>query len=164
MDMSRRAAVLTTLMTPPGAALAVAAPSSSPPVAASPAEWGYADSANGPLAWGSLKNPDGTLAYPDCGCRACAQSPINLPSKAASPADSRVGTLGDVLVPPDKPTVLSVAQKHGTPNFTAVDTVSGGGAVVAGGVTHRFASLHFRTQAEITVDGVAYPMVSQCRQ
>jgi hypothetical protein len=85
---TRRTVLLTTLMTPTAAAFAatsVAAPTSSP----APAEWGYADSANGPLAWGSLKNPDGALAFPDCGCRACAQSPINLPSKAA-PADARV--------------------------------------------------------------------------
>lgn len=159
---SRRAAVLTTLMTTPAAAAlaaASAAVASPPPPTASPAlvEWGYAESSNGPLAWGSLKDSDGRLAYPACGCQSCAQSPIDLSSTAASP---RRGSLGDNLVRPKKPLVLSVEQKHGTPNFTAVDTsdVDACGAVVADGVTYRFVSLHFHTPAENTVDGVAHPM------
>jgi hypothetical protein len=71
-----------------------------------------------------------------------------------------VGTLADNLVKSKRPVVLSVAQKHGVPNFTCADTsdVDACGAVVADGVTYRFASLHFHTPAENTVDGVAYPM------
>lgn len=157
--------MLTTLMTTPAAAAlaaASAAVASPPPPTASPslAEWGYAESSNGPLAWGSLKDSDGRLAYPACGCQSCAQSPIQLSSTAASPAEARVGSLGDTLVRPEKPLVLSVAQKHGTPNFTAVGTSDVGacGALVADGVTYRFVSLHFHTPAENIVDGVAHPM------
>lgn len=165
---SRRTAVLTTLVAPPAmmaATVTVCASSASasaviaaPPTARAspaPAEWGYADSSNGPLAWGSLKNPDGSLAYPACGCAACAQSPVDLTSQPGTP--SREGSLGDAVIPPKKPVTLSVAQKHGTPNFTAVDApdVESRGAVVADGKTYAFASLHFHTPAENTVDGRA---------
>ena len=177
---SRRAAILTTLTAPTAAALTLTSSSSSSHAyayaaaqSAPPAplpEWGYADSSNGPSAWGTLKNPDGSLAFPDCGCRACAQSPINLPSRPTSSSSSsdRVGTLSDHLVRSKRPLTLKVSQKHGTPNYVAVAIAGDGseeekeggafGGVMVDGVFYSFVSLHFHTPAENTIDGVAYPM------
>ena len=123
-------------------------------------EWGYAEAARGPLNWGSLTDADGSLAYPACrSCRACLQSPIDV-TRSPRREDVTSGALRDVVRPPGKPVELAVAQKHGTPNFTAVDgsSLDAAGGIVADGVAYRFASLHFHTPAENTVDGVAYPM------
>ena len=105
----------------PSRALASAA-SPAPP---SPTKWGYADRDVGPLNWGSLRDADGALAYPACGCSACAQSPIDL-SSVVPASNRRVGSLRDVCVPaPTRALALAVARKNGAPNFVAALDQSG---------------------------------------
>ena len=105
----------------PSRALASAA-SPAPP---SPTKWGYADRDVGPLNWGSLRDADGALAYPACGCSACAQSPIDL-SSVVPASNRRVGSLRDVCVPaPTRALALAVARKNGAPNFVAARQQSG---------------------------------------
>jgi carbonic anhydrase len=147
----------------PSRALASAA-SPAPP---SPTKWGYADRDVGPLNWGSLRDADGALAYPACGCSACAQSPIDL-SSVVPASNRRVGSLRDVCVPaPTRALALAVARKNGAPNFVAALDQSGAtegeekasfGALVLDGRAYAFDSLHFHTPAENTIDGVARAM------
>ena len=147
----------------PSRALASAA-SPAPP---SPTKWGYADRDVGPLNWGSLRDADGALAYPACGCSACAQSPIDL-SSVVPASNRRVGSLRDVCVPaPTRALALAVARKNGAPNFVAARQQSGAtegeekasfGALVLDGRAYAFDSLHFHTPAENTIDGVARAM------
>ena len=162
----REVLVLTTSLAAavvPSRALASAA-SPAPP---SPTKWGYADRDVGPLNWGSLRDADGALAYPACGCSACAQSPIDL-SSVVPASNRRVGSLRDVCVPaPTRALALAVARKNGAPNFVAALDQSGAtegeekasfGALVLDGRAYAFDSLHFHTPAENTVDGVARAM------
>lgn len=157
---ARRAATRRVVLTSaPAGLIALAASSSSPARAAVAPDWGYADAANNPLRWGQLRDDAGALAYPECGCAACQQSPIDLPSVAAKQSDARVGALGDFLTPPSGPVTFAVSQKHGAPNYVVTST--GGAsppAVVVDGITHALSSLHFHTPGENTIDGAASSM------
>ena len=127
-----------------------------------PGEWGYADSATGPLRWGDVRDAEGALAFPQCGCAACAQSPIDIVSASAKPSAVLPGSLADVLAPDPASRSLSfdVFQKHGAPNYILREGPGFGnpGALVLDGVPHRLASLHFHTPAENKIDGVTNAM------
>ena len=135
-----------------------------------PGDWGYADSATGPLRWGDVRDADGALAFPQCGCAACAQSPIDIVSASAKPSSGTVlpGSLADVLAPDPKSKSLTfdVFQKHGAPNYVLRSGPGSGpgsdtstrSSLVLDGVPHRLASLHFHTPAENKIDGVTHAM------
>ena len=129
---------------------------------AKPNEWGYADFETGPLRWGEVLDATGARAFPSCGCAACAQSPIDIRSVPSNTSDIHKGTLRDVVVPPNKPIVLAVTQKHGTPNYVLDvgddaeknSSIASSGGLNLDGVYYTFNSLHFHTPAENTIDGV----------
>jgi len=128
-----------------------------------PGEWGYADFETGPLRWGEVRDSNGAKAFPDCGCAACAQSPIDITSSPANAFLFEKGTLGDVTVPSKGPVVVSVAQKHGTPNYVLEKPKNAShenefGGLVLDSVSYEFSSLHFHTPAENTVNGVTRAM------
>ena len=133
-----------------------------------PGEWGYADPETGPLRWGEVRDASGARAFPDCGCAACAQSPIDISSSRANRGAFAEGSLADVAVPAKGAVTVAVAQKHGAPNFARVEDASGGraasssldasGGVALDGVPYAFSSLHFHTPAENTLDGAANAM------
>lgn len=131
--------------------------------AAAPGEWGYADFETGPLRWGEVLDASGARAFPDCGCAACAQSPIDISLSRANKG-AKEGSLADVAVPAKGAVTVAVAQKHGTPNYALVQGVNkdGGldasGGVALDGVPYAFSSLHFHTPAENTLDGAANAM------
>jgi carbonic anhydrase len=137
--------------------------------AAAPGEWGYADFETGPLRWGEVLDASGARAFPDCGCAACAQSPIDISLSRANKGAFAEGSLADVAVPAKGAVTVAVAQKHGTPNYALVqgvnktrDVAVGGldasGGVALDGVPYAFSSLHFHTPAENTLDGAANAM------
>ena len=133
-----------------------------------PGEWGYADPETGPLRWGEVRDASGARAFPDCGCAACAQSPIDISSSRVDKGIFAHGSLADVAVPAKGAVTVAVAQKHGAPNFARVEDASGGraasssldasGGVALDGVPYAFSSLHFHTPAENTLDGAANAM------
>ena len=133
-----------------------------------PGEWGYADPETGPLRWGEVRDASGARAFPDCGCAACAQSPIDISPSRVDKGIFAHGSLADVAVPAKGAVTVAVAQKHGAPNFARVEDASGGraasssldasGGVALDGVPYAFSSLHFHTPAENTLDGAANAM------
>ena len=132
-----------------------------------PGEWGYADPETGPLRWGEVRDASGARAFPDCGCAACAQSPIDISSSRANRGAFAEGSLADVAVPAKGAVTVAVAQKHGVPNYALVETATrradasgldASGGVALDGVSYAFSSLHFHTPAENTLDGAANAM------
>jgi carbonic anhydrase len=135
--------------------------------AAAPGEWGYADFETGPLRWGEVLDASGARAFPDCGCAACAQSPIDISLSRANKGAFAEGSLADVAVPAKGAVTVAVAQKHGVPNYALVETATrradasgldASGGVALDGVSYAFSSLHFHTPAENTLDGAANAM------
>ena len=134
-----------------------------------PGEWGYADFETGPLRWGEVLDASGARAFPDCGCAACAQSPIDISLSRANKG-AKEGSLADVAVPAKGAVTVAVAQKHGAPNYARVDdatraqsaassnSLDASGGVALDGVPYAFSSLHFHTPAENTLDGAANAM------
>ena len=144
-----------------------AAVEASTSAAPKPGEWGYADFETGPLRWGEVRDASGARAFPDCGCAACAQSPIDISSSRANRGAFAEGSLADVAVPAKGAVTVAVAQKHGTPNYALVETATrradasgldASGGVALDGVPYAFSSLHFHTPAENTLDGAANAM------
>ena len=82
----------------------------------------------------AVLDASGARAFPDCGCAACAQSPIDISLSRANKGAFAEGSLADVAVPAKGAVTVAVAQKHGTPNYALVQGVNKTRDVAVGGL------------------------------
>ena len=127
-----------------------------------PGEWGYADSATGPLRWGDVRDAEGALAFPSAGAPRARRAPSTSSAPPPNPPPSfpDPSPTSSPPTPRRDPSPSTCSRNTAPRNYILREGPGFGnpGALVLDGVPHRLASLHFHTPAENKIDGVTNAM------